>query len=264
MKMKLKKEWSYPYIYIDVPVAFKEDYKLKMMKNNQIDHILSITGSEKNGESRYGFRLKTGTSMDEFFLKRKITKETIISFTEQLLQAIEGLRSCMLSPDGILLYPEFIFVEDSHFDFCYLPACGSEISIRQSFHELTEYFVDKIDYRDTEAIILSYCLHKESLREFYDLKSAIENSITELKKYEEENQQKSVSTADEVGHYEIKHIQNNDENRIMKEYTYQEHLESVREQKEKYGAIQKVISRIKNGRWGNWDDLITEISEVKK
>ena len=31
------------------------------------------------------------------------------------------------------------------------------------------------------------------------------------------------------------------------------------EEKKRYGPVQKVIGKIRTGRWGNWQDLITEI-----
>lgn len=40
-----------------------------------------------------------------------------------------------------------------------------------SYHELTEYFVRKVDYQDLESIQLACMLHKETLKETYDLKA---------------------------------------------------------------------------------------------
>ena len=34
---------------------------------------------------------------------------------------------------------------------------------------------------------------------------------------------------------------------------------AVYEEKRSYGPMRKMIGRIKTGRWGNWNDLITEI-----
>ena len=48
-----------------------------------------------------------------------------------------------------------------------------------SYHELTEYFVRKVDYQDLESIQLACMLHKETLKETYDLESI-------LQQYEEE------------------------------------------------------------------------------
>ena len=48
-----------------------------------------------------------------------------------------------------------------------------------SYHELTEYFVKKVDYQDLESIQLACMLHKETLKETYDLESI-------LQQYEEE------------------------------------------------------------------------------
>ena len=33
----------------------------------------------------------------------------------------------------------------------------------------------------------------------------------------------------------------------------------IMEEKKRYGPIQKVMGKIRTGRWGNWKDLITEI-----
>lgn len=44
---------------------------------------------------------------------------------------------------------------------------------------MTEYFVRKVDYQDLESIQLACMLHKETLKETYDLESI-------LQQYEEE------------------------------------------------------------------------------
>lgn len=55
-----------------------------------------------------------------------------------------------------------------------------------SYHELTEYFVKKVDYQDLESIQLACMLHKETLKETYDLESI-------LQQYEEEAKNRKKS-----------------------------------------------------------------------
>lgn len=44
----------------------------------------------------------------------------------------------------------------------------------EAFHELTEYFVKHLDYKDTEGVFLVSKIHRETLKENYDLKKVIE------------------------------------------------------------------------------------------
>ena len=54
-----------------------------------------------------------------------------------------------------------------------------------SYHELTEYFVRKVDYQDLESIQLACMLHKETLKETYDLESILQQYEEEAKNREE-------------------------------------------------------------------------------
>lgn len=46
----------------------------------------------------------------------------------------------------------------------------NEPTMCEAFHELTEYFVKHLDYKDTEGVFLVSKIHRETLKENYDLK----------------------------------------------------------------------------------------------
>lgn len=52
-------------------------------------------------------------------------------------------------------------------------------SFCEAYHGLTEFFVKKIDYKDIGTVFLTCMLHKETMKNTYDLKEI-------LKKYREE------------------------------------------------------------------------------
>lgn len=58
----------------------------------------------------------------------------------------------------------------------------------EAFHELTEYFVKHLDYKDTEGVFLVSKIHRETLKENYDLKKVIETCKKDVKS---RNRQKS-------------------------------------------------------------------------
>ena len=48
-------------------------------------------------------------------------------------------------------------------------------------------------------------------------------------------------------------------NQLMEDAILASDTEMVREDTGKYGTFKKAVNRIKTGRWGNWEDLITEM-----
>ena len=62
---------------------------------------------------------------------------------------------------------------------------------------MTEYFVSRLDYRETEGILLVYRLHKETMQENYDLKKILDEYKKDLHERREE-QKKIEDETDEI------------------------------------------------------------------
>ena len=84
-----------------------------------------------------------------------------------ILKLVRELKRYLLNANCLLLEPEYIFMENDSYFFCYYP--NREKSIRTSFHELTEFFVQRTDYQDEESVKLSFLLHRETMEENYSL-----------------------------------------------------------------------------------------------
>ncbi len=177
----LEKDWNQPCIHIDVPVPYEEDYQMKMLRYNEIEGLLRVSGIGREEESRYTYQTKGGVSLEKKYENQNVEKEMILSFIRQFMDVVENLRNYMLDPDCLLTGPEYIYEKDGRFGFCYLPV--RQKSLYRSFHEMTEFFVKKLDYKDTEGIFLSYLLHRATLREDYDLREIMEE-------YEREEQER--------------------------------------------------------------------------
>ena len=264
-EIMFEKDWNQPCIHIDVPVPYEEDYQIKMLRHNEIKGLLRVSGVGRAEESRYTYQTKGGVSLEKKYENQNIDKETILSFIRQFMDVVEDLRSHMLDPDCLLTGPEYIYEKDGRFGFCYLPV--PQKSLYRSFHEMTEFFVRKLDYKDTEGIFLSYLLHRSTLREDYDLREIMEEyERGERERSAEKRMERTDSEEEQNGSMEgaIFVLEDETEEEPYTEsenrkYKMRVNESAVNEEKKRYGPIGKVISRIKTGRWGNWQDLITEI-----
>lgn len=280
MKITYENEWERTAVHVDMEMPYEEDYQMRMLSHNNICSLLKVTGSGRDGQSRYTFYPGDAVSMEKRYSRQEMKKEDIERFTIQFMEMTDTVKNHLLDPDRILLMPELIFIKDRTYRFCYLPVRDQEKkkSLSASFHEMTEYFVKKLDYHDTEGILLVYRLHKETLKENYDLKKIMEGYRRDEYRKEEcgrEGHYKEGKAGSERygGLPDSAVFCTDDEDRKNYEWTSHEKKsheqksyerkrpdsESVREDGTRCGPLRKAVRRIKNGRWGRWDDLITEI-----
>ena len=151
MNTKYEKELNRICLHIHVPEIYEEDYQMPMLRANKIPGILEVNGCGIDGESRYTYEITGLVSMAVLFENKQVQKGDIEQFIYCLLESISQLQKYMLHPGCLLLEPEYVFCRKQKYFFCYLP--GGKQELCESFHRMTEYFVEKLDYEDEKGII---------------------------------------------------------------------------------------------------------------
>lgn len=261
-EVTFENEWSQPGICIDISAPYEEDYQMRMLENNDIPGIMKITGIGINGKSRYTFHTGGGISMEKRYEKEMIERDVILNFTGQFIEIVENLKNYMLNPGKLYLDPSCIWEKDENYSFCYVPSLQQDLY--KAFHEMTEFFVRKLDYRDMEGIYLAYMLHKATLEEEYDLRKIMEEYLNgqrereEERKKEEKEEQKGEQGFSQENIFTVEEVEE-DMEPGGGAYKIRSEALQIMEEKKRYGPIQKMMGKIRTGRWGNWKDLITEI-----
>lgn len=253
MKVTYENKWEQTVLHIDLEIPYEEDYQMKMLGSNQIKGLLKVAGSGRDGQSRYSFYTEGSGTMESRYSRREMKRGDVERFLKQLMAVIKEVKEYLLDPDQLLLSPEYIFVKDGRYSFCYLPAKENVDgrSLCESFHAMTEYFIQKLDHQDTEGIFLVYRLHKETFTEGYDIGKILEEYRADAKKrYRTKKSSGMTPEERRQGALSEGTVFCTDEEET-------EENKSEKPQREK--PVKRVLRRIKSGRWGQWDDLITEM-----
>ena len=266
MQITYQNEWEYTNIHVDLPIPYEEDYQIKMIHYNKIKGMLPVQGIGRDGQSRYTFRLENGMSMDKIYEEAEISGKEIEDFMEQLSVITEQIKIFFLNNNHIILDPKLIFKKAEQYYFCYLPIIKkeNEPTMCEAFHELTEYFVKHLDYKDTEGVFLVSKIHRETLKENYDLKKVIETCKKDVKKQKQAEKQKRIRKIEEKKKRDEAQ-ENISEKAIFspaEERISTDKISEICKEEQIYmkeSTVKKVINRIKGDRWGKWDDLITEM-----
>ena len=146
MNTKYEKELNRICLHIHVPEIYEEDYQMPMLRANKIPGILEVNGCGIDGESRYTYEITGLVSMAVLFENKQVQKGDIEQFIYCLLESISQLQKYMLHPGCLLLEPEYVFCRKQKYFFCYLP--GGKQELCESFHRMTEYFVEEAEEED--------------------------------------------------------------------------------------------------------------------
>lgn len=248
-------------IIIDSVQPYRENYQMRMIKNNRIPGLLRVSGCGMEGASRYYYHTGHSQSLETYYKNKDIKAEEILKLTRQFLSVMEKMKDYMLEPNYLMLSEKYIFEKDENYFFCFFPE--NEKTWQVSYHELMEYFVKKVDYQDLESIQLACMLHKETLKETYDIESILQQYEEEAKNRKEKSKEEKIREESKREKDRIEMEEN--QNIEVQENSYYSKSGgnyAVMEEK-RYGPIKKFAKRFKSGKWGEWEDLITEADDYE-
>lgn len=255
MKIIYENEWDRSVAHVDLELPYEEDYQMRMLRHNDMRFLIKVTGIGREGKSRYTFYPGNALSLEKLYGAQEIKRQDLESFAEQFMEMIDEIKGHLLEPDNLILIPELVFFENGKYKFCYLPVRdpGKEKTLCAMFHEMTEYFVKRLDYRDTEGILLAYRLHKETLKENFDLRKIMDEYKEEKDAVNE--QKKSPEVQGGISDTAV-FCSDDDERRPENGSVYPN---IVKEEASGFRKLGKAVKKLRGGRWGRWDDLITEM-----
>ena len=159
LEIKYQKDMSHNYLIIKGPKTQKsEGFQLRMMTENEIPGLLSAERRHINGEDFIYYEINSMQSLKTIFERRKIDKKAALLLLGCLRRVLRELRNYLLSEDGLILDPEYVFIdwEKEVVRFVYYPY-ESETEAGQ-FKLLMDYLVRVMDHRDEQLIDAIYGL----------------------------------------------------------------------------------------------------------
>ncbi len=230
-------------ITIEEEGTYEGDYQMAMLKANSMKYLLPI-GSRWIDESSYFDYDVTGkVSMQAIYEKNLLTGEELLGFLEQLLLVRKEIEKYLLKEDCLLLKPEYIFFEDNQYYFCYYPLAKE--SFWESFRKLTEYFVKKMDYQDSQGVQMMFALHQGVMQENYSLEGLVRECQKLLELEPEVLQTKEVPVEG----------QDQRENPWITETTS---TNMLRENNDMWTPMKQFLNKHRKNKWGDWEELHVE------
>jgi hypothetical protein len=156
LKTKYFKDMNHNYLIINCPedVAI-ERYQLKMITDNNIPGLLSVSKRNIDGEAFLYYEINSLQTLQAMFENRKMDKKMAIRLLGGLRRVLQEMKSYLLSDGGLILKPDYVYLnwEREEIYFTYFPFENEVDKNQVKF--FFEYLVRVIDHRDehlTDAV----------------------------------------------------------------------------------------------------------------
>ena len=206
------------------------EYEIFMLRDNEVPGLLKTEVRYLDNQNQYYYDISGKTSLKTCYEKATMSYQEMKGLVLCLLDTVQSVQNYMLDENSILLEPEFIFKDKEIYYFCYY--FSNSRDIKQAFHELTEFFVQQVDYKDEEGVRFAYTLHKATMDENYSIEQIMEEFMPEEEMLQ--LQETEVPEIEYCQHMEVPSLE-----------------ESMLEEKNNFWKpIKKLIQLVKHGRFG--------------
>lgn len=168
MEIRYKRDLNSNYMILKEDSS-RGDYEVRMITENRIYGFLPCVIQRHENQTEYYYEITGRQSMELLYERKKINFRQLKELLRELLRILESAQEYLLEPDHFVLNPASMYlnVKTEKLYLCYYP--GAEKAIRESFLELAEYLLGRLDKSDTEGIEFGYELYQSALEPNFSL-----------------------------------------------------------------------------------------------
>ena len=160
MEVEYKRELRHNYMVLShIEEEPCEAYSIKMLSTQSIEGILPLDLRVINNQTYLYYEITGNQLMINLLDKVELTYDKVKKLILRIINTIDRTYEYLLSPDDLMLSIEYVFLDienDSPY-LCYLP--GYNKDIKEQMGTFIEFLMDKVDYKDKEAVLLVYQLY---------------------------------------------------------------------------------------------------------
>ena len=200
MEIHYKREMKRNYLVVEPEPGTQPGYEARMLANNSIDGLLRFHIKYMDERQSYYYDITSMQPLSRLLQNRFIDRGEICQLLIELHVALVRMEEYLLSEDGLLLDPDYIYVKPEGFQtgLCLVP--GHSGHFPEALTHLLQYLMKKVDHKDKESVVLAYGMYQESLKENYGIEDLMK--LVQREKGTE-GEEKAVSGDEEMPEKEV-------------------------------------------------------------
>lgn len=169
MEVEYLREMRQNYLMVGVEDMQDQGYEARMMIGNTIEGLLKFRIKKTDNHTRFCYEITSKQPLSRLLESKSINAVQIRRLLLGIARTLTKMEDYLLTEEQILLDPDYIYVSPDEYQpfLCLIP--GKKGNFPDEFSLFLQFLLGKVDHQDKEAVVLTYGLYRESLKENYGL-----------------------------------------------------------------------------------------------
>jgi hypothetical protein len=218
------------------------DFRTRMLLENNIPGLLPVTHRLVNGESRYYYEINSLQSFDRLYDKNEIGYDELKKILIGCVNIFERLEEYLLDGTQIIIQPEMIYINVDKMEPYFVCYPDYEGDVRISFMEFVDGLLTKVNHTDEQAVMLGYQVYRYTRTPNYvisEILNIVGNISTRNEKADELNDEDIRCDMEKTYESQPIYRYENEESEADSDYT-----EEANSKKRKSGHIKDLVGAV--------------------
>lgn len=163
MEVSYRRHFDQSYMIVRGDTEPDETYELSVLSYNRIPGLLPMETEIADGVVRFWYNITGKHTLSDYLERKQVDSELLKLLFRSMDVVLKELSAYLLEERHILLKQEYLYLDFAHksMEFVYLP--GLKGDLRQSFQELMEQLLRRLNHSDKLASAMAYEMYQQSL-----------------------------------------------------------------------------------------------------
>jgi len=157
------------------------NYETHMLTYNDINGFVQCELRTYDGIELFYYDITEKKDLKKKYQSSLFSYKDVVNLLVRIFHIIESAYEYLLVENSILLEPNYIFyhTKTDEISLCYV--AGYQADLKEQLSELLEYLINKVDYKDGEAVLFVHTFYKKSKdidTTYEELKEDLQKNLT--------------------------------------------------------------------------------------
>lgn len=164
MEVSYRRRFQQSYMIMEGGRGPEEPYELTMVAYNRIPGLLGMETEVSDGQVRFWYDITGKQNLADYLGRREADGQLLTLLFQGLDTVCRQLQEYMLDESQLILDPEYLYLDltGKTVGIAYLP--GYHKDIRDSFQELMELLLRRLEHSDKQGAAMAYEMYQLSLQ----------------------------------------------------------------------------------------------------
>ena len=190
MEVVNKKDGNKNFMIIKGIEIDENDYKFKMLKNNNIENVIPIGLRVIDGEKQLYYNVTEYITVKAMFSRKKMSGKDLYNLIKDIKKLSKSTKEYLMDLNDFLFDINYVYInkKSGEYGFCYCP--NEYEDVQQNMRNIFDSILECIDHNNKPAVLMAYGIQQITISDSYTVQDLYNCAVENYKEAKESTYKK--------------------------------------------------------------------------